>query len=105
MFKDRLTLILGVSLMGWTALASWPVEAANEAMMELLKVLRENGTLSEEAYEQLLSASKADDERNTEAQQKVEQAAQTLPKVETKGKLEWSTPDGEFSWRLGGRIH
>ena len=105
MFKDRLTLILGVSLIGWTALASWPVEAANEAMMELLKVLRENGTLSEEAYGQLLSASKADDERNTEAQQKVEQAAQTLPKVETKGKLEWSTPEGDFKWRLGGRIH
>jgi phosphate-selective porin OprO and OprP len=105
MFKGKITLLLGASLIGWTAVASLPVEAANEAMIELLKVLRENGTISEEAYEQLQSASKADDEHNTEAQQKVEQAAQTLPKIETKGKLEWSTPDGEFSWRLGGRIH
>src|ERR687896_2650751 len=91
MFKGRLTPILGVSLIGWTALASWPVEAANEAMMELLKVLRENGTLSEEAYEQLQSAAKADDESNTQGQAEVKSAAQNLPKIETKGKLEWGS--------------
>ncbi len=105
MFEGRLTSILGAGLMGWTVLASLPVKAANEAMMELLKVLRENGTLSEETYEQLQSAAKADDESNTQGQAEVKSAAQNLPKIETKGKLEWSTPEGDFKWRLGGRIH
>jgi phosphate-selective porin OprO/OprP len=104
MFKGRLIPILGISLVGWTALASWPVEAANEAMMELLKVLRENGTLSEEAYEQLQSAAKADDESNTQGQAEVKAAAQNLPKIDTKGKLEIGTPDGEFKFQAGGRL-
>lgn len=26
-------------------------------------------------------------------------------RIETKGKLEWGTADGNFTWRLGGRLH
>ena len=80
-------------------------DAANDAMVELLKVLKDQGTITPEAYEQLKGAAQADDEQNTAGQSEIKQAAQTLPKVETKEKLEISTPDGAFKWRIGGRLH
>ena len=96
---------LSFAAMGCAAIVTTPAFAANDAMMELLKVLKDQGTISAEAYEQLKGAAKADDEQNTAGQSEIKAAAQNLPKIETKGKLEWGTPDGEFNWRLGGRIH
>lgn len=94
-----------LTLFAASALGAGPAHAANDAMLELLKVLKEKGTIDEAAYEALKSAAQADDEQNTAGQTEVKQAAQTLPKIETKGKLEITTPDGDFSWRLGGRVH
>lgn len=91
---------LGVSL-----LATQPALAANDAMLELLKVLKDQGTITQQAYEQLANAAKADEEHNTADAAQIKQTAQTLPKIDTKGKLEWGTQDGDFTWRLGGRLH
>ena len=96
---------LGTALAIAGALCTPGARAANDAMIELLKVLKDQGTISKEAFEQLKGAAQADDEQNTAGQNEIKQAAKTLPKIETKGKLEWATPDGDFSWRLGGRIH
>jgi hypothetical protein len=97
--------MIGAACLSCMAIASLSAQATNDAMIELLKALRDNKTISEETYEQIKGAAQADDEKNTEGQAEVKQAAKTLPKIETKGKLEWSTPDGDFSWRLGGRLH
>ena len=40
-----------------------PIYAANESMMELLRILRDKGTLTQNEYELLVNASKADKER------------------------------------------
>jgi phosphate-selective porin OprO/OprP len=101
--KDLIVLSSGLAVCA--ALATTPAYAANDAMQELLKVLKDKGTLDPATYEQLKSAAQADDEQNTQGQAEIKSAASSLPKIETKGKLEWGTPDGEFSWRLGGRLH
>ncbi|MGQ0593504.1 MAG: OprO/OprP family phosphate-selective porin, partial [Gammaproteobacteria bacterium] len=96
---------LGTALAVAGALCTPGAQAANDAMVELLKVLKDQGTITPEAYEQLKAAATADDEQNTAGQAEIKQAAQALPKVETKEKLEISTPDGAFKWRIGGRLH
>ena len=96
---------LGTALAVAGALCTPGAWAANDAMIELLKVLKDQGTITPEAYEQLKSAAQADNEQNTAGQSEIKQAAETLPKVETKEKLEISTPDGAFKWRIGGRLH
>lgn len=101
----RFVALSGLTLAASAVLCVPRADAANDAMLDLLKVLKEQGTITPEAYEQLSGAAKADDEANTADSAQVKQAAQTLPKIETKGKLEFATPDGDFSWRLGGRIH
>jgi phosphate-selective porin OprO/OprP len=42
--------------------AVMPAHANNEAMMDLLKVLRDQGTITEQNYELLVNAAKADKE-------------------------------------------
>ncbi|MGH8585786.1 MAG: OprO/OprP family phosphate-selective porin [Gammaproteobacteria bacterium] len=96
---------LGTALAVAGALCTPGARAANDAMIELLKVLKDQGTITPEVYEQLKGAAQADDEQNTAGQSEIKQAAETLPKVETKEKLEIATPDGAFKWRIGGRLH
>ncbi|MGH8507319.1 MAG: OprO/OprP family phosphate-selective porin [Gammaproteobacteria bacterium] len=101
----RFVALSGLTLAASALLCVPRADAANDAMLDLLKVLKEQGTITPEAYEQLSGAAKADDEQNTAGQAEIKQTAQTLPKVETKEKLEISTPDGAFKWRIGGRLH
>jgi phosphate-selective porin OprO and OprP len=63
--KKILSLFSAASL-GCATIASAPALADNEAMLELLKVLRDNGTITRQAYEQLVNAARADEEKNTE---------------------------------------
>ncbi|MGH8555338.1 MAG: OprO/OprP family phosphate-selective porin [Gammaproteobacteria bacterium] len=101
----RLIALSGLTLAASAVFCAPGADAANDAMLELLKVLKEQGTITAEAYEQLKGAAQADDEQNTAGQSEIKQAAETLPKVETKDKLEIGTPDGAFKWRIGGRLH
>lgn len=82
------------------------VQAADSALTELLKVLREDGTLSEAKYSaivQLVEEEKAAKAiEQTSAQASVVAAPQA--KITTKGKLEIASPDDEFKMRIGGRI-
>jgi hypothetical protein len=63
--------------------AVMPAYASNEAMMDLLKVLRDRGTITSQDYELLANAAKADKEADEAVAMKVE-------KVSTASKsLEW----------------
>ncbi|MGQ0657415.1 MAG: OprO/OprP family phosphate-selective porin [Chromatiales bacterium] len=88
-----------------SAFGAAPAFAANDAMLELLRVLKEKGTLDAQAYEALVNAAKADDEHVTYAKDEIKRMQKETPKIDTKGKLEISSPDGDFKWRIGGRVH
>lgn len=92
------------------ALTSAPVLAANDAMLALLKVLHEKGTLDADTYEALQMAARADEEQNAAAGAEVgKKVEQSLGQMGTPGlspgKFEVKDRTGDFAWRLTGRIH
>ena len=76
-----------------------PTYSANESMMELLRILRDKGTLTQNEYELLVNASKADKERAEEIKsenkgavvskqpEKVKKAENLATKVKIKGDI------------------
>ena len=56
--KLKLFVVAAVTMLTTTA-----TYAANQSMMELLRILRDKGTLTQNEYELLVNASKADKER------------------------------------------
>jgi phosphate-selective porin OprO and OprP len=93
-----------------------PTYATNDAMLELIKILRDKGSITHEEYNLLLNATEAEDksaetikeevkaEVKKDVEKQVAEATKNVPQVKTKGKLEISSQDGDFKWRLGGRI-
>jgi phosphate-selective porin OprO/OprP len=67
---------------------------------DLLDVLQKNGAITKDQY-----ASLSRKQASVSAKADEKHAAVDPAKVETKGKLEWGTADGNFTWRLGGRLH
>lgn len=112
-----------------------PASAANETMLRLLEVLHAQGTLDAATYAQLKSVAEAEpapsaaagsaqtapaqapapapvgslEARQRHLEQRVEELAKAAPPpaptVKTEGRLEFTSPDGAFSWRIGGRVH
>ncbi len=90
-----------------TGMAALPVNASNNAMMDLLKVLRDKGTITAEDFHLLASAAKADQEINQEVQVSVEKittAVSSAPKITTKGTIQIKSSDGKYSFRPLGRV-
>jgi len=85
-----------------------PAQANNDAMMNLLKILRDKGTITAQDYELLANAAKADKEATDATEAKVEKVAKKAdeaPKVSLKGgHLKIKSNDGDFSTQIGGRI-
>ena len=65
--KNCLKNIIFSSFIIFFIMLSPPAVAANEALLELLKVLRDKGTLSPQEYELLVEASKEDNEKIKES--------------------------------------
>lgn len=103
--KTRLKTICGSVILGCMAALSTSAMAANDAMLDLISIMEKKGTLTKEEADLLRGAAKADDEVNTEGRAEIANAAKTLPKIETAGKLKIASGDGDFSWGLIGRIH
>lgn len=92
------------------ALAGANALAANDAMMELLRVLHEKGTIDAETYDALKLAARADEEQNQAAGADVaKKVDQSLAQLGTPGlspgKFELKDKPGDFSWRATGRLH
>lgn len=67
---------------------------------DLLDILQKNGAITKDQYSTLSKKQAA-----APVKADAKHAAGEPGKVETKGKLEWSSADGDFTWRLGGRLH
>ena len=64
MFKSTpVKSLLGSILIGSMAAVSTPAMATNEAMLDLLKILHDKGSISAEEYDLLKNASQADKEK------------------------------------------
>jgi len=98
-----------------------PVYATNDVMLDLLKILVDKGSLTQGEYELLVSAARADSEKDEEvkieaikhearevaketAKEEVAEASKSMPKITTKEKLQIESQDGNFKWRLIGQI-
>ena len=113
------SLLVAVTLLG---AAVMPAQANNDAMLELLKVLRDQGTITEQNYQLLVNAANADKQASAETNAKVaqveattavteEKVAQVTQKVEEApsvslqgGHLKMKSADGEFTTQIGGRV-
>jgi len=81
-----------------------PAQANNDAMIDLLKVLRDQGTITAQNYELLANAAKADKESLDAVDTKAEKAGKSDVKITTKGKLKVASTDGNWSFQPIGRV-
>ena len=105
--KAIIRFIYGLALAGGLAMPVAQAYEANGAMLELIKILRDKGSITAQEYELLRNAARADAEKasaeTTDAAPgaAVNAAAKTRPRITTKGKLEFK--DKEHKFRIGGR--
>jgi len=87
-------------------LFTMPVAADNGVMLDLLRILRDRGSLTESEYRLLVQASKEDGEKAGAKPGGNSPAAaaepRRLPEISTAGKLQLATEKHRF--RIGGRI-
>lgn len=102
--KKNLRRAAGAAVIGCAATVSGPAYAVNDAMMDLLKILRDKGSITREEYELLSNAAKADAEQVEGNVGEVKAVVATLPKVETKDKIVIGSQDGDFKWQPIGRV-
>ncbi len=103
-FKAMLATILITSV----TLVPAPAFAINDAMLDLLKILRDKGSLTQDEYGLLVNASRADAEKvegvTGELSAKLDKKTSGLPKITTKGKLKIESEDGLHSFQPIGRV-
>lgn len=87
------------------SVAVMPAQANNDAMIDLLKVLRDKGTISAQDYNLLTNAAKADKEASQEMANKVDKVEQESTTVSLKGgHLKIKSADKSFHTQIGGRV-
>jgi phosphate-selective porin OprO/OprP len=111
--------IISHALLFLLMLQSGSVLAASQALMELLKALQENGTIDNKTYLLVKAVAEQEDEAtsdlvSTPLNEDVEKLVEAkiidnnIKKgditINTKGKFEVASNDGDFKFRVGGRI-
>ena len=105
MYKTTFRFLYAPLLTGALSMLTLPAHATNGALLELLKILRDKGGISQQEYELLKDTATAEGETPAQATAEpapaVVAAAKTSPKITTAGKLEFKTDEHKF--RIGGR--
>ncbi len=105
MYKTTFRFLYVALLTGVLSMLTLPVHATNGALLELLKILRDKGGISQQEYELLKNTAAAEGETTAQAAAEpapeVVAAAKPSPKITTAGKLEFKTDEHKF--RIGGR--
>ena len=97
MYKATFRFLCAALLTGGLVVMNAPSHAADSTMLELLKILRDKGSISGQEYELLRQT--AQTAPNPEPE--VVAAAKPSPRITTAGKLEIKTDEHKF--RIGGR--
>jgi len=95
------SLLIAGALFGTLAV---PAQANNEAMINLLKVLRDQGTITAQNYDLLVKAAKEDKKSADKVAKKVAEVEKSSVKVTAKGKLKFESGDGNWSFQPIGRV-
>ena len=100
-------------------LQSSSVFAANQALMELLRVLKENNTIDNNTYQLVKRVAEQEDNASstgtkTQLDEKIDKTVEikvaeitkinSNVSIDTKGKFTVASDDGDFKFRVGGRI-
>ncbi len=100
--------MIGGALLGLGSVLTIPAHAANDTIKDLIKIMHENGQITDEQYKILLNGAKADEEQTAAVKNdlvaEVEEKTKNLPKITTKGKLKIESQDGEWSFQPIGRV-
>ena len=70
---SKLKVLLSWAILGMIVLLSTPIYASNEAMLELLKLLRDKGSITTSEYELLKNTAEADEEKIEESVSEIKQ--------------------------------
>ena len=90
--------IMGVTTMG---------AQADSELVDLLRILRTNGSITQAQYERLLSDANSSDAKKTEqttSKTKSGKKGKQQAEVETRGGLKVKSADGDFEFELGGEL-
>ena len=114
MLKATFRLLCAAFLTSALAMLTAPVHADDSALLELLKILRDKGGITQQEYEVLRDTALAETgspalatvaekpaPTSAEPAPQVIAAARPTPEITTKGKLEFKTDEHKF--RIGGR--
>ena len=105
MLKATFRLLHAALLAGGLAMLTAPAHAADGALLELLKILRDKGGITQQEYDLLRDTALAETETApqtpAEPAPQVVAAAEPAPKITTAGKLEFKADEHKF--RIGGR--
>jgi phosphate-selective porin OprO/OprP len=102
--KTRIITFSTVFLLSVMSVAPAPAYAVNETMANLLSILRDRGSISQDEYNALMHAAKSEEDSAEKLEKMVEEKTKDLPKINTKGKLEIESADGQHSFQPIGRI-
>ncbi len=100
--------LIGGAVLGIGSALTLPAQAANDTIKDLIRIMHENGQITDEQYDVLRNGIKADEEKE-EADKKelvktVEEKTNGIPKITTKGKLKFESTDGNWSFQPIGRV-
>lgn len=106
----QLRCIYGSAILGCLSALSTPV-LADEAMKDLLEILRDKGSITDEEYQLLRNAADADEEKleavrkdAEAATEEAKEASKDMPKITFKGKFKIESADGQHYFQPIGRI-
>lgn len=92
--------IMGMALMSCTSVLCHSVAEASEELLELIEVLRENGSISDAQYERLRDEALVSPPQDSVSEETGEQGF----KASTDGGLQIESNDGAYQFRLNGRV-
>ena len=90
--KSKMKILLGSMLLGAGVAASMPAAATSETMQNLLSILRDRGSISQDEYNALMNAAAMEDQEAKKKEEKMAEAAKSsksdwTDKVRIKGDL------------------
>jgi len=108
-FKPRLPLLRG-ALFCCAGILSFPAASADDALMDLIKVLRDKGTINDADFQVLKNAATSEKQQDEVAEKEeiikqVTEATKDNVKVKTGSSgLKIESQDGAFKFQVGGRV-